>query len=406
MSVRRRTGQTAGVRLEETPEQQSLRAELRSYFAGLMTAELRDALRGGHAASDTRRSVYRRLGTDGMLGLGWPTEYGGGGRPATDQFILFDEAQRANCPMPFVSLNTVGPTLIEFGDEAQKKRFLPGILAGDVIFAIGYSEPTAGTDLASLRTRAVRDGDEWVVSGSKIFTSGANEADYVWLACRTDPEARKHRGISLLIVPTDSEGFSWTPIVTVGDGPTTSTYYDSVRVPAANLVGDVNAGWSMITTQLNHERVGLAATSALAFNLHDDTVAWAADTVAPEGGRVIDRPWVQLDLARCHAELEALRLLNWRMTIDVERGRLTADRSAAVKVYGTEAAVRIYERLLGIVGAEGRVRDGQPGVVLRGELEKAARAAQINTFGGGVNEVMREIVAWMGLGMARTARQA
>lgn len=394
------------MRLEETPEQRSLRAELRSYFAELMTDEVRDALRGGHEASAVRRSVIRRLGSDRMLGLGWPTEYGGGGRPATDQFILFDEAQRAHCPMPFVTLNTVGPTLIEFGSDNQKQRFLPGILAGEVIFAIGYSEPAAGTDLASLRTQAVRDGDEWVVNGSKIYTSGANEADYIWLACRTDPEARKHKGISLLIVPTDLTGFSWTPIVTVGGGPTTSTYYDDVRVPDTNLVGEVNGGWSMITTQLNHERVGLAATSALAFRLYDDTVAWAADTAAPEGGRVIDRPWVQLDLARCHAELEALRLLNWRMTIDVERGRLTADRSAAVKVYGTEAAVRIYERLLGIVGPEGRVRGGQAGAVLRGELERAGRAAQVNTFGGGVNEVMRELVAWMGLGMTRTSRQA
>ena len=394
------------MRLEETPEQRSLRAELRSYFAELMTDEVRDALRGGHEASAVRRSVIRQLGSDRMLGLGWPTEYGGGGRPATDQFILFDEAQRANCPMPFVTLNTVGPTLIEFGNDNQKQRFLPGILTGEVVFAIGYSEPAAGTDLASLRTQAVRDGDEWVINGSKIYTSGANEADYIWLACRTDPEARKHKGISLLIVPTDLTGFSWTPIVTVGGGPTTSTYYDDVRVPDTNLVGEVNGGWSMITTQLNHERVGLAATSALSFRLYDNTVTWAADTAAPEGGRVIDRPWVQLDLARCHAELEALRLLNWRMTIDVERGRLTADRSSAVKVYGTEAAVRIYERLLGIVGPEGRVRGGQTGAVLRGELERAGRAAQINTFGGGVNEVMRELVAWMGLGMTRTSRQA
>ena len=394
------------MRLEETPEQRSLRAELRSYFAELMTDEVRDALRGGHEASAVRRSVIRQLGSDRMLGLGWPTEYGGGGRPATDQFILFDEAQRANCPMPFVTLNTVGPTLIEYGNDNQKQRFLPGILTGEVIFAIGYSEPAAGTDLASLRTQAVRDGDEWVINGSKIYTSGANEADYIWLACRTDPEARKHKGISLLIVPTDLTGFSWTPIVTVGGGPTTSTYYDDVRVPDTNLVGEVNGGWSMITTQLNHERVGLAATSALSFRLYDNTVTWAADTAAPEGGRVIDRPWVQLDLARCHAELEALRLLNWRMTIDVERGRLTADRSSAVKVYGTEAAVRIYERLLGIVGPEGRVRGGQAGAVLRGELERAGRAAQINTFGGGVNEVMRELVAWMGLGMTRTSRQA
>ena len=136
------------MRLEETPEQRSLRAELRSYFAELMTDEVRDALRGGHKASAVRRSVIRRLGSDRMLGLGWPTEYGGGGRPATDQFILFDEAQRANCPMPFVTLNTVGPTLIEFGNDNQKQRFLPGILTGEVVFAIGYSEPAAGTDLA------------------------------------------------------------------------------------------------------------------------------------------------------------------------------------------------------------------------------------------------------------------
>jgi alkylation response protein AidB-like acyl-CoA dehydrogenase len=392
--------------LEETAGQKALRDELRTYFGDLMTDDVRESLRGDHETSDARRSIFRRLGADGMLGLGWPTEYGGGGRPPTDQFILFDEAQRANCPMPFVTLNTVGPTIIRYGSEDLKQRFLPGILEGGILFAIGYSEPSAGTDLASLRTRAVLDGDEWIVDGSKVFTSGANEADYIWLACRTDPEVRKHRGISILIVPTDSEGFSWTPLTTVGGGTTTSTYYNSVRTPVENLVGEVNGGWKMITTQLNHERVGLAATSALAFRLYEDTAALALDTAAAEGGRVIDRPWVQLDLARCFADLEALRLLNWRMTVDVDRGDLTPDRASAVKVYGTEAAVRIYQRLLGIVGVEGRIRGGQPGALLRGELEKAGRQAQINTFGGGVNEVQREIVAWIGLGMTRTTRQA
>ena len=308
--------------------------------------------------------------------------------------------------MPFVTLNTVGPTIIEFGTEEQKQKYLPGILNGEIIFACGYSEPSAGTDLASLRTKAVKDGDEWVINGGKIYTSGANEANYVWLACRTDPEAKKHRGISLIIVPTDSEGFSWTPINTVGGVPTTSTYYDNVRVPAENLLGEINSGWQLITTQLNHERVGLAATSALAFRLYEETLTWSTQNESSEGGLVIDQPWVQLDFARCYAELEALKLLNWRMTIDVEKGRLTPDRSSAVKVYGTEAAVRIYERLLGIIGIEGRIKGGQHGTVLLGELERAGRAAQINTFGGGVNEVMREIVSWVGLGMARASRQA
>ena len=156
------------------------------------------------------------MGADGWLGIGWPKEYGGQGRPATDQFIFFDEVQRAGAPFPFVTLNTVGPTIMRFGSDEQKAFFLPGILAGEINFAIGYTEPEAGTDLASLRTRAVRDGDEWVINGNKVFTSGANQADYVWLACRTDPDAPKHKGISIILVPTASPGFKCTPIVTVG----------------------------------------------------------------------------------------------------------------------------------------------------------------------------------------------
>ncbi|MGI9604071.1 MAG: acyl-CoA dehydrogenase family protein [Acidimicrobiales bacterium] len=390
--------------LEETAEQQAFRKEVRAYFGDLMTDSLWESLRGAHETSEIRRQLFRRLGDDAMMGVGWPTEYGGQGRPPTDQFIFFDEAQRANFPMPFVTLNTVGPTLMEFGNDAQKAFYLPKILAGEITFAIGYSEAGAGTDLASLTTKAVRDGDEWIISGQKMWTSGANEADYIWLACRTDPEVKKHKGISLIIVPTDSPGFSWTPIVTVGGGTTTATYYDDVRVPYENLVGDENGGWRMITTQLNHERVGLAAVGAKAFRLYDDVVRWAAVTPSGEGGVVIDLPWVQMDLARCHAKLEALNLFNWRMTVDVENGELTPDRASSAKVYGTEALNDVYHALLNVLGAEAHLRDGSPGALLRGEVESAGRAAQINTFGGGVNEIQREIVAWLGLGMARASR--
>ena len=390
--------------LQETPAQQALRAELRAYFRGLVTDEVREALVGAHETSPVRRQLFRRMGADGMLGLGWPKEYGGQGRPATDQFIFFDEAQRASCPMPFVTLNTVGPTLIEYGSDEQKAEYLPRILAGECLFAIGYSEPSAGTDLASLTTRAVRDGDEYVVSGQKLFTSGANEADYVWLACRTDPDAKKHKGISLLIVSTSAPGFSWTPIVTVGQATTTATYYDDVRVPVRNLVFAENEGWKLITTQLNHERVGLAAVGALAFQLYDDVVAWAAVTDSGEGAAMIDLPWVQIDLARCQAKLEAMNLLNWRMTVDVANKALKSQTSSAVKVYGTEAVTDIYHALLNILGPEAHLRAGEPGAVLHGAVEAMGRTAQINTFGGGVNEVQREIVAWMGLAMTRTSR--
>jgi 3-oxocholest-4-en-26-oyl-CoA dehydrogenase alpha subunit len=390
------------VHLEETPEQLALREELRAYFAELLTPEVRASIDAGGSPSHSAvaQQVIRRMGADGWLGIGWPTEYGGQGRSALEQFVFFDEVQRAQAPFPFVTVNTVGPTIMRFGTDEQKRRFLPGILAGEIFFAIGYTEPDAGTDLASLKTRAGLDGDEYVVNGSKVFTSGADFADYVWLACRTDPDAPKHKGISILVVPTSSDGFKWTPIVTVGDVTTTATYYDDVRVPVANRIGDENAGWQMITTQLNHERVGLAALGGLGHQLWDETMAWARETGA------IEQAWVRADLARAHALLSAMRLLNWRMAAAVAAGDLGPADSSAVKVYGTEALVDVYRTLLGILGPAGYVRPGSPGAALRGRLERAARAAQINTFGGGVNDVQRDIVAAAGLGMTRTARTA
>ena len=392
--------------LEYTPEQEALSKELRSYFEAMMTPEVRAELGEAGEGSDLFRTLVRKMGADGLLGIGWPTEFGGQGRPATDQFIFFDEVQRAGAPFPFVTVNTVGPTLMRYGSDEQKAFFLPRILSGEVNFAIGYTEPEAGTDLASLRTRAVRDGDEFVINGSKIFTSGANQADYIWLACRTDPDAPKHRGISMILVPTDRPGFSWTPIVTVGNVMTTSTFYDNVRVPAANLVGPENEGWRMITNQLNHERVGLAALGGLTLQLFADVLEWARTTPASPGRPepMIDLPWVQLDLARCHARLEAMKLLNWKMAAAAASGELSPADSSAVKVYGTETHVEVYRLLLGVVGAGGFLRAGSPGAILQGRLERAGRAAQINTFGGGVNDVQREIVAAAGLKMARQAR--
>jgi alkylation response protein AidB-like acyl-CoA dehydrogenase len=390
--------------LDYTPEQQALRKELREYFEVLLTPEVRAELGEPGEGGPLFRDLVRRMGADGWLGIGWPKEFGGQGRPATDQFIFFDEVQRAGAPFPFVTLNTVGPTLMRFGSDEQKAIFLPGILAGEMNFAIGYTEPEAGTDLASLRTRAVLDGDEWVINGNKVFTSGANQADYIWLACRTDPDAPKHKGISMILVPTSSPGFTHTPIVTVGGNVTTATYYDDVRVPAANLVGAVNEGWRMITTQLNHERVGLAAMGGLAHRLWGEVVEWCRATDSGDDGKMIDVPWVQMELARTHAKLEAMKLLNWRMASAVAAEELTPADSSAVKVYGTETLIDVYRALLAILGPVGYLPEGTPGAVLRGQVERVGRAAQINTFGGGVNEVQREIVAAAGLGMARRAR--
>jgi len=386
------------MRFQETVEERALRAELRAYFAGLR-AEL--GLDGAKAPGEDEpafRRAIRRLGQDGWLGIGWPTEYGGQGRSARDQFVMFDEVQRAGFPFPFVTVNTVGPTIMRFGSEEQKQRFLPGILAGEINVAIGYTEPGAGTDLASLRTSARLDGDSWIVNGSKVFTSGANQADFIWLACRTDPDAPKHRGISMLMVPTDASGFRCTPIVTVGDIVTTATYYDDVRVPAENLIGERGHGWRMITTQLNHERVGLAALGGPAWRLWGETREWAR-----ANGR-LELPWVRTDLAECYARLEAMKLLNARMVEAIAEDQLEPADASAAKVYGTETHVFVYRKLLGVLGAAGWLRPGSPGAALHGDVERYARSAQINTFGGGVNEVQREIVATAGLGMKRLAR--
>jgi alkylation response protein AidB-like acyl-CoA dehydrogenase len=390
--------------LEETADQLALRAELRSYFAALLTPAVRAELERDPEGGPVFRRLVRQMGADGWLGIGWPKQFGGQGRPPTDQYIFFDEVWRARAPFPFVTLNTVGPTIMEFGSEEHKARFLPGILTGEINFAIGYTEPEAGTDLGSLKTRAVRDGDEYVINGSKIFTSGADQADYIWLACRTDPDAPKHKGISIILVPTSTPGFSATLIHTVGDSKTAASYYADVRVPAANLVGREHDGWRLVTNQLNHERVGLAALGGETNELYAAVEDWARTTPAADGGSIIDQPWVQRNLAEAFARVEAMRLINWQMARKTEDGTLAPEDASSVKVFGTETHIQVYRLLLDIIGPFGLLGPGSPGAMLGGRLERASRAAQINTFGGGVNEVMREIVAWSGLKMARQTR--
>ncbi|QIK76174.1 acyl-CoA dehydrogenase family protein [Nocardioides piscis] len=384
--------------LRETPAQGALRAELRDYFAALLPPDERREVGEAGAGGPRFREVVRMLGRDGWLGVGWPSEYGGRGLGAEEQFVFYDEIQRAGVPFPLVTINTVGPALMEFGTEEQKAAYLPGMLTGDIVFAIGYTEPEAGTDLASLRTRAVRDGDDFVIDGSKIFTTGGNTADYVWLACRTDPEAPKHKGISILVVPCDDPGYTWSPIRTVGGMSITATYYSGIRVPASQVVGEVDGGWRLITAQLNHERVALAALGGRMIQLWEDTVAWSRET------GVVEQPWVRRELARTHARLEAMRLMNHRLTAQVADGNLRGETAGAAKVYGTETHIDLQRSLSFVLGAGGRVRAGSPRAALHGQVEQLSRQGIVNTFGGGVNEVLRDMVATGALGLPRGAR--
>lgn len=388
-----------------TEEQDALRKELRSYFADLMTDEVRDAMTSGegeYGGGELYKRLVRQMGTDGWLGIGWPKEYGGQDRSMIDQLIFMDEASLVGAPVPFLTINTVGPTLMHYGTDAQRQEFLPKILKGQMHFSIGYSEPGAGTDLASLSTRAVRDGDEYVINGQKMWTSLIQYADYVWLAARTDPEVKKHKGLSMFLVKTDSPGFSWTPVPTVSGTTTSATFYDDVRVPAENLVGGENNGWKLITNQLNHERVALCSAAPVQ-NMLADVRRWAHDNQLPDGRRVIDQEWVQVHLARVHAEVEFLKLINWKIAWGVRHDVGPQDASAT-KVFGTELATRAYRLLMEVLGHESTITAGSPGSLLRSRLERMYRSSLILTFGGGTNEVQRDIIAMVGLGMPRAPR--
>jgi 3-oxocholest-4-en-26-oyl-CoA dehydrogenase alpha subunit len=405
------------MRIALTDDQVRLRAELRGYFSDLVTPEVRaglasatganlDQQSGEYGEASVYKDVIRQVGQDGWLGIGWPEEYGGQNRSMIDQLIFTDEAAIAGVPIPYLTLNTVGPTIMRFGTDAQKEEILPKILKGEMHFSIGYSEPGSGTDLASLQTRARLEADsngqsEWVINGQKMWTSLIQYADYVWLACRTDPDLPRHKGLSMILVPTSAEGFSYTPVHTIAGVSTSATYYEDVRVPEDNLVGELNGGWALMTNQLNHERVALTSAAPLEHSLKL-VREWAQETKNPDGSRVIDAEWVQVLLGRAHARAEMLKLLNWKLASDTED--LSPAHASATKVYGSELATEVYRSLMEIVGPEAVVSSDSPGAVLRGRLERFYRSSLVMTFGGGTNEIQRDIIGYVGLGLPAAKR--
>jgi len=392
------------MRIAFTDEQEALRKELRGYFADLVTPEIRAGLStatgdfreaGEFGDANVYKSVIRQIGSDGWLGIGWPEEYGGQNRSMMEQLIFTDEAAIAGVPIPYLTLNTVGPTIMRFGTDAQKEEMLPAILKGDMHFSIGYSEPGSGTDLASLKSRAVLEGDEWVINGQKMWTSLIQYADYVWLACRTDPDLPRHKGLSMILVPTSAEGFSFTPVHTVAGVSTSATYYEDVRVPKENLVGELNGGWSLMTNQLNHERVALTSSAPMVHSIELVT-AWARDN-----GR-IEEEWVQVLLGRAKARADMLTMLNWKLASATSD--LSPAEASATKVYGSETATEVYRSLMEIVGSSALVRADSPGAELAGRLERFHRSSLVMTFGGGTNEIQRDIIGYVGLGLPAAKR--
>jgi alkylation response protein AidB-like acyl-CoA dehydrogenase len=377
------------------------REELRDYLDRTVTPELMAEVYQGstiHAMmGPTTRAFWRQLGADGYLGLGFPAEYGGGGKSVFYLHAFRQEMDYRRLPMPVVTISTVAPSLVHFGTEEQKRQYLPGIFRGEIEFAIGYSEPEAGTDLASLKTTAVRDGDYYVINGQKSFTSGAHFSDYIWLAVRTDPEAPKHRGISLLIVPTNSEGIMITEFETMTTQRTNLTFYDNVRVPVTARVGEENAGWKCITTQLDYERV---AISPLAW--YQGMFDRAVELVREHG--LENDPYTRTVLTQAASELSVLGVMDLKATAMVENGQVPVADASLLKVMSNEALIRFAGEVLQILGSRGLLRQEADGALFdatHDTFERKLRGATINLFGGGNNDTQRDIIGTHALQLPR-----
>ena len=386
-----------------TPEQLAMQQELRAYYEKLLDPATVAELHASHAVGEAPRRIWKQMCADGWAGIGWPKEYGGQGRSAIEQFIFFDESMRAGAPVPMLTLNSVGPTIMAFGTDEQKADYLPRILAGDIHFCIGYSEPGAGTDLASLKTRAVRDGESYVINGQKMWTSLSSDADYCWLAVRTDPDAAKHKGISMILVPMDTPGITLSPLNLLGTHDINAVFFEDVVVPAANVVGGENHGWKLITNQLNHERVTLFASGVMDRALTEVT-QYAQETKLPDGRRVIDQSWVQYNLAKLQAKVEVVRLMNWQVAWEATQGVLDIGHCSALKVYGSQLNMEGYQLLMEILGPVSYLEPDAPGAVLKSRIQQGTRGSIILTFGGGVNEMQRDLISQFTLGFPRADR--
>src|SRR4030042_458057 len=386
-----------------TPEQEKFAKDFQNYLRTHMSAELHAELDKGvtYTESHLCMDFIKQMGRDGWLGVGWPNEYGGQGRSPIEQHLFFEIAHYEHAPLPVLPLNTVGPALMRFGSEEQKQEFLPRILKGELNICIGYTEAEAGTDLASLKTAAVRDGDYYIINGAKVFTSLAHTADYIWVATRTDPKAaKKHHGISVFLIPMDTPGITIRPLQTMPGERNNYTLYDNVKVHKSCLVGGENKGWRYITTQLDFERIMLSPSSPMRRNI-EDTIRWAKET-SVDGTAVIEQHGVKTTLAELLMEVEVLKMLNYYVAWLITNGVVPYAEASMVKVFGSELYQRVNGTLLQIMGQYGQLQAGSKWAPLRGRVEKAFRSDIVFIFGGGAIEVQRNIIAIAGLGMPRS----
>jgi len=391
------------MKIELTKNQQKLKDELKEYFSALLNKELLSEMSDPQffeGGGPEFKKALKIMGQDGWIGLSWPKEFGGKEFTPIEQYIFVEEIMRTGFPFPFLTTESVGPMIAQYGSDWAKETIAKSILRGETIFAIGYSEPNAGTDLASLKTQALPDKEGFKINGQKIWTSLANYADYIWLAARTNNEVKKHKGISMFIVPTDDDGFSYTPIQTLGDVTTNMTYYDDIYVSKDNLVGELNSGWNLITSQLNLERLALVNHGPVD-ELYHQLLSLAKSTKVDSMNVLSDIDWVKSNFAKIYSGLETLKLICWKQVWGMENNVLSMTDASLAKIYGSEYFIEAYRMMMEIFGELSIIRDDSLSI-LNSRLERMYRTASILTFGGGTNEVQRDIISMAGLLMPRS----
>ena len=377
-------------------EQRAWVAEVRQFLAENVTAALKAEMaeHGLEYQGGELTAFRRKIGAKGWFGLNWPQEYGGLGLTAMHQHLLMSEFEYIGVPGPDLTVTSVAPMIMRHGTEQNKKEFLPGVARGEIVFALGYSEPNAGTDLASLRTRAVRDGDEWVINGSKIWNSGAQRSTHEWLCVRTDPDAPRHRGISVIVVPVDSPGVDIRPLYAWSGYRTNETFFNDVRVPVTNLIGEVNAGWTYITGALDLERGALTNAGDLRRAL-DDLVALAAAPMR-DGSVPLQDQAFRRRLAQAEADVEVARLMGYEAASMLDSGRIPTIEVSVEKIFTSELRQRIADLALDVLGPDGLMAHRSDGAPLGGFFERLYRVSPLMRFGGGTNEVLRDVIAQRG----------
>ena len=392
------------MQIELNKKQTNLKIEIREYLQDLLTHELLKELQDPsyfEGGGPEFRKALLRMGKDGWIGLSWPKSLGGKEFFPIEQYIFVEEIMRTGFPFPFLTTESVGPMIANYGSDYAKENIAKRILTGELIFAIGYSEPNAGTDLASLVTSADKTSKGWIINGQKIWTSLANFADYVWLAARTNQEVKKHKGISMFIVSTDDPGFSCHPIHTLGDVRTNTTYYDNIKISDDFLVGEIDKGWSLITNQLNLERLALVNHGPVE-ELYLNLLLQAKETKLQNGMMLANVPWVQDAFAKIYYKLEAVKLICWKQVWSQGNDNFSMTDASVAKVYGSEYFIEAYRMMMEIFGELSLFKSNQELTILNGKLERMYRTASILTFGGGTNEVQKDIIAMAGLFLPRS----